>query len=106
MTSTQESMRVGMRVLSSDEKALGTVRRIWYPDGRVEPPDSVDPGLVQLETLDRGDTADLGYFEVDRFLAPDWYVPFAAVRNVVDSHILLDVSEDDAERFAWQKRPS
>jgi hypothetical protein len=104
MEAPVDRLSVGMDVDSSDGQRLGSIIRIWWPDGHTEP-QGQSTELVEIQEAD-GETSPMaGYFQVDRFLAPDWYIPFSAVGGVLGDRIVLNVTESDGERFAWQERP-
>jgi hypothetical protein len=45
------------------------------------------------------------YFQIDRRLAPDWYVPASAVASIRDDVVTLALTEDEAGDRDWGLKP-
>lgn len=103
MTEQMDKLHLGMEAYSADNQPVGTVKRIWWPDGRVEPEDPELGGTLEVKTMTRH--APDAFFQLDRTLAPDWYVPFDAVGGVSENRIMLNLPLEQAERRAWQEKP-
>lgn len=100
-----EALEPGMEVYSADGTDLGSVKRIWRPDGTVEPPEATPAAATMSVSSGRRDPAG-GYFLVARELAPDWYVPFSAIRDVTPGLVVLNLTIEEARRLPWQEPPA
>lgn len=99
------ALELGMEVYTADGTDLGKVKRIWRPNGSVEPPESTPvTGTMTINPGSRGPAG--GYFLVARPLAPDWYVPFRDIRDVVAGRVVLNLTIEEARRHPWQEPPS
>jgi hypothetical protein len=103
MTAQIDKIHLGMEAYSADDQPLGKVKRIWWPDGRVEPEDPEQGGTFEVKAMTRHPPD--AYFQIDRTLAPDWYVPFDAVSNIAESRVTLNLPLEQAARRAWQEKP-
>ncbi|HZU13476.1 MAG TPA: hypothetical protein VFB58_11600 [Chloroflexota bacterium] len=100
------NLHVGADVYARGGSRLGTVKRIWWPDGRVVPPEAGPQGLLDIEGSGRRLEPGEGYFHLDRPLANDWFVPFSAIQDVAGNRVQLDLTELEAEKRGWQERPT
>lgn len=95
----------GMEVYTADHTDLGAIKRVWRSDGSIKPPEPTPvSGTMSINPGSRG-SAD-GYFLISRPLAPDWYVPFDAIRDVTPGRVVLNLTAEEARRLPWQEAPS
>lgn len=106
MPTDASDLRVGDAVYGRGGAQLGTVKRIWWPDGRIVPPEEADEGLIQMGGSLRRLQPGEGYFLLDRTLANDWFVPFSAVVSITGNRVQLEITETEAEARGWQERPT
>jgi hypothetical protein len=103
--SNGEALEPGMAVYTAEGTDLGSVKRIRHDDGSVEPAETTPvTGTMRVNPGSRSLTH--GYFLVSRPLAPDWYVPFSAIRDVLPGRVVLNVTIEEARRFPWQELPA
>lgn len=76
MASYQMQITIGMPVVGSDGKEIGTVKEVRSND-----------------------------FLVNRRLARDVYVPFSAIQSISDGRIILNVASDQVDRQGWAHPP-
>lgn len=105
MRARPQGIRLDGAVYSSDGREIGRIKRIFWSDGAVDPPEQ-EHGLLSITAADRPDEPDLGYLLVARPLAPDWYVPMDAIASAAGAQVTLKNTEQEAERFGWQEKPS
>lgn len=109
---TKHELAIGMEVLSSDGRVVGTVRHMWWPEEtRDEPTGLLTEGLPGHPRGKEGvwQPADEGYIEVDRgergIIDRYLYIPFSAIREVDADHVVLDVQVEEVDRRGWHVRP-
>jgi len=72
----QNQVTTGMKVIGSDGKEIGTVKEVRATD-----------------------------FLCNRSMARDVYIPFAAVQNVTENRINLNVPSDQIDHQGWANPP-
>ncbi|MGH2449557.1 MAG: hypothetical protein ACRDFS_13275 [Chloroflexota bacterium] len=103
MTTEHGQLEPGMDVFTSDGQAIGTIERIFWPDGRVVPPEEHhQEGTFDLSMRP---APGGGYFRVNVTLAPDWYVPFTAIEGAFRNRVTLNLTYDEASKRSWQVKP-
>lgn len=105
MTADIQQISLGMEVRGRDGEPWGTVGRIFYPDGRVDPPDPGAQGLFNLETGGRTVDPQAGFFQCDRPFQPDWFVSLTDVTTVADTYLTVDATTEEGEKRAWREKP-
>lgn len=102
-----DALTPGMEVFTSDGTGLGQVKRIWWPDGRVQPPEQdKQEGTFSIENVGRTAASMPGYIAIARPLAPDWYVGLDRVRNTAEGRVTLNLSYAEAQRLPLQEKPA
>jgi hypothetical protein len=96
-------IELGMKVWACDGLLIGRVGRVWRPDGSIVPPLPGNPDVV-AGTWSMNDGA--GLLQINRFVAPDWFVPFTDVASVVDHDVHLAFTETQGRKRGWQSRPT
>lgn len=105
MVSKGAELEPGMEVYTADDTNLGAIKRVWRSDGSVQPREPIPvSGTMSVNPGSQG-SAD-GYFLIARPLAPDWYVPFSAIRDITPGRAVLNVTAEEARRLPWQIAPS
>lgn len=94
------ALKPGMEVYTADGTDLGKVKRISRPG------DMTEPDTASATGTGPGSRGPGGYFLVARPLAPDWYVPSTAIRDVVGTRVVLNVTAEEARLHPWQEPPS
>jgi len=105
MAATIEQISLGMDVRGRDGEPWGTVGRIFYPDGRVDPPDPGQQGSFTLETGGRTVDPDAGFFQVDRPLQPDWFVSLTDVTTIDGNSLTVNATAEEGEHRAFREKP-
>lgn len=98
-------LQLGEEVYTSDGTKLGPIKRIWWGDGRVEPPEEQSPGTLDIVSDQRRRGPGNPFFQIDITMAPDWYVPFSAVAANMDGRVALNLTYAEAEGRPWQIEP-
>lgn len=96
-------IKLGMKVWACDGLLIGRVGRVWQPDGSIIPPLPGNPDVV-AGTWSMNDSP--GLLQINRFVAPDWFVPFTDVASVVDHDVRLAFTETQGQKRGWQTRPT
>jgi hypothetical protein len=76
MAVTREQIRVGMEVVGSDGRRIGTVKEVRTSD-----------------------------FLVNRPMARDIYVPFGAIQTISGNTVTLTIPADQVEQMGWAHPP-
>ena len=100
-----EQMELGMPVYDRTMKFIGTVARTWSPEGVANPPEPLSGGTFRLEVGNRILDDGVAYFQLHRLLAPDWFILFTDVANMLPHYVLLTLAEEEGRRSGWQVKP-
>ena len=98
-------LQLGEEVYTSDGTRLGPIKRIWWGDGRVEPPEEQSQGTLNIVSDQRRREPGKVFFQIDIAMAPDWFVPFSAVAANVGGNVTLNLTYTEAEGRPWQIEP-
>jgi hypothetical protein len=98
-------IELGMNVWACDGLLVGRVGRVWHPSGSISPPLPGVPGEPDMVAGTWGKDGNPGVLQVNRFQAPDWFIPFADVATVVDRDVYLSFTEKEAQQRGWNKKP-
>lgn len=99
-------IELGMKVWARDGLLIGMVGRIWYSDGSITPPLPGTNGTPGIVAGIWAVNPDDGLLQVSRFVAPDWFIPFAHISAVRDGDVHLAFTEKQGQERGWRRRPS
>lgn len=71
----------------------------------VADPPEAHSGTFRIDVGERILEDGVGYFQLHRPLAPDWFIPFTDVANVLPLYVLLAVTEEEGPRSGWHIKP-
>ena len=94
----------GMQVQDSTRQPIGSVARVWYPDGRVVPPDTTQQGLLAIGAGERK-ANESGFFQLNREFAADWYIDLSAVASIEGDIVVLNQSMEALASGPVQEKP-
>lgn len=96
----------GMNVTTSDGRDVGTIARIFLPSGEAVPPEAhPQEGTFTIGAVGRESAHNQMYVQVNRVMAPDWFVTAEHIAAVAENTVILEYSYDEAFRLPLQEKP-